>query len=190
MNAAKVPLASEGRGQLTEAQTLLGQLEGSVDAVMDREEKRVLLRQLPHRSGAWVFKFETDKLTDDEVVRAFGSVDSSQAKYELTVSCRSRGPEMLVSIFESGGTAGKRIPWNIDSGHRRVRDHTSPDRLDPAFTAQLFMRGYGNQGQLDLKAEFHNLLRSSRLVLADVFPDEQVKIRSAIQLNLRDCVNF
>ena len=41
------------------------------------------------------------------------------------------------------------------------------------------MRGYGNQGQVELGTEFPNVIRSSRLVLADIFPDEQVEIPTA-----------
>jgi hypothetical protein len=44
------------------------------------------------------------------------------------------------------------------------------------------MRGYVNQGQVrpgDISAQFKNLVHSSRLVLADVFPDEQVEVATA-----------
>ena len=47
VSAAKVPLVPESRHQLAEVQSLLAQLEASVDEVMDREEMRALFRDLP-----------------------------------------------------------------------------------------------------------------------------------------------
>lgn len=46
---------------------------------------------------------------------------------------------------------------------------------DRAFTSVLIMHGYGNQGQI-ISPEVQNIVRSSRLVFADVFPDEQVEV--------------
>ena len=157
LSAAKIPLALDGRRQLTEVQNLLGQLESSVDAVMDREEKRVLIRELPRRSGGWAFRFDIDKIADEEHARAVGSVGGSQAKYELVVSCRSRSPEFLISTFESGGTQSKRIPWNIDLGAGAYQIIRLRIDSNPAFSAPLVMHGYGNQGQVELGAEFLNL---------------------------------
>lgn len=56
--------------------------------------------------------------------------------------------------------------------------------INPAFAAVLEKRGYINQGGVtlapgDLGAELKNLVHSSRLVLANVFPDEQVEVKTA-----------
>ena len=144
---------------------------------MDREEKQILVRTLPSRNGVWQFLFYTDKLTDEERVEALARVEGAQAKYQLTILCGIRGPELLISTFETNGTEGKKIPWNIDAtddlgAYQRIRL-----RIDtrPAFAARLKMRGYGNQGQLEIKAEFENLAHSSRLVFADVFAEDQLR---------------
>ena len=159
LNAAKIPLASESRRQLANSSTSLRQLESTVDGVMDGEEKRLLVRNLPARSGAWQFKFDTDKLTDEERVQALADAEGTQAKYELMIVCRSRAPELLISAFETVGTEGKKIPWNIDdvgppyepSAYKRIRLRID---TNPAFTARLNMHGYGNEGRMNLKEEF------------------------------------
>ena len=178
LSAAKIPLSPEGHRQLMEARTVLANLEHSVYAVMDREEKRIRIRELPTRSGAWAFRFDTDKMTDQERVQAVGHVEGSQAKYELSIVCRRSGPEFLITTFEHAGTAPKRIPWDINSAvpSKRVRLRIDSNR---AFAAQFLMHGYGNHGEVrpaDMSAEFKGLLDSSRLVFADIFEDEQVEV--------------
>ena len=178
LGAAKVPLSQEGLRQLKETQSLLERLEGSIDALMDREERRFLARGFPFRNGAWTFVFGMDKLTDEEWTQAVAVVEGSQAKYELSLACRGHGLELRISTFENRTLDSKRIPWHIDgpAPYRRIRmriDH------DPAFTSMLVMRGYGNEGQVIFTgndAQLSNILRSSRLVFADVFPDEQVEV--------------
>src|SRR5207344_1820088 len=105
VNTAIIPLAQENRRQLSEVRRLLAQLEASVDGVMDREEMHVLIRDLPRRSGGWAFLSDIDKITDKQRARAIASVDGPQAKYELIAVCGGQGPEILISTFESRGTA-------------------------------------------------------------------------------------
>jgi len=176
LTTIKVPITGDGRRQLTAAQALLGQLETSIDVVMDTEEKRILVRNLPQQSGRWIFQFDIDKITDEELVRAVGTFDGLQAKYQLFVECRTNRPKLLISTFESRGTESKRIPWKLNLGiepYETIRLRIDSNR---AFRTRLSMHGYGNHGQVDLGAEFLNLTHSSRLVFADIFPDEQVEI--------------
>lgn len=145
---------------------------------MDREEKRILKSEMPSRNGAWQFSFDQDKITDEERVQAFTRIEGSQAKYVLTVTCKNPAGELVISTFELAGTDPKRIPW---SGLKSDKDIRVRIDSNPAFDANLEMRGYVNQGQfvpID-SAQFRNLLHSSRLVFADVFPDEQVEVATA-----------
>lgn len=114
------------------------------------------------------------KITDEEWARAVAFVEGSEAKYELSVACRRRGAEMVIATFEKRGSGSKRIPWIIDgsAASRRIQMRIDQDR---AFTSVLIMHGYGNQGQI-ISPEVQNIVRSSRLVFADVFPDEQVEV--------------
>jgi hypothetical protein len=177
LGAAKLPLSSDERRQLVAARANLDQFEQSVAAVMDREEKKSLMRTLPTRQGSWEFMFDRDKMTDEERVQAVGHVEASQAKYELSVICRRTGPEFLIATFQSQGTESKRIPWHIDITGPAVSE---PIRLridsDPALAVRFTLRSYGNQGEVDVRAALNKILRSSRLVFADIFPDEQVEV--------------
>ncbi|HMF69670.1 MAG TPA: hypothetical protein VK602_18915 [Phyllobacterium sp.] len=133
------------------------------------------------QSGVWRFSFDVGKITDEERVRAFAHVESSQANYELTVTCGKRGGELVIATFEPAGKDAKRIPWNFDvpALNRRIRLRFDSN---PAFGASLEMRSYINQGQVnaaDISAQLKNLVRSSRLVVADVFPDEQIEVATA-----------
>ena len=123
LSAAKFPLSPEDHHQLAEAQTLLAQLGSSIDSRMDREEKRVLTRELPSRSGSWAFRFDTDKMTDEDRVQAVGYGEGSHAKYELNIVCRRASSEFLIRTFERAGTDPKRIPWNFDipAPNKRIR---------------------------------------------------------------------
>lgn len=107
-------VADETRDQLTRTRAALGELESSLDVIMDRKQKRRPVRALPQRAGVWQFRFETDKIPDEEQLKAFGYIEGSHANYELSVICRSRGLELLISTFENRGTDSKRIPWSID----------------------------------------------------------------------------
>ena len=181
LNAAKIPLSSEPRVQLSNIRVALNRVQDVVDEVMDREETRVLMRGLPSRSGVWRFSVDKDKITDEERVQALAHIESSQAKYELTVTCGKRGGELVVTTFDPLGTDAKRIPWSFydSKPDRRIRLRIDSN---PALGASLEMRGYVNQGQVrlaDMNALFENLVHSSRLVLADVFPDEQVEVATA-----------
>jgi hypothetical protein len=136
---------------------------------------------MPSRSGVWKFSVDRDKITDEERVQAFARVESSQATYNLTVTCGKRGAELVIVTFEPPGTDAKRIPWSFygPQPDRRIRLRIDSN---PALGASLEMRGYVNQGQVrpgDISAQFRNLVHSSRLVLADVFPDEQVEVTTA-----------
>ena len=86
LSAAKIPLSSQSRLQLADVRAALSGVEGSIDDIMDREETRILSREMPSRSGVWRFSVDRDKITDEERVQAFARVESSQAKYDLT--CR------------------------------------------------------------------------------------------------------
>ena len=108
VNAAKIPLAVEVRRQLSEARADLAQVKSTVDAVMDREETRLLIRTLPSRSGLWQFAFHVDKITDEQQVQALTEVEGRQAKYQLTMVCGSSGSELLISTFETGNTRARR----------------------------------------------------------------------------------
>jgi hypothetical protein len=184
LNATKIPLPPESRHQLEDTSTSLRQLETTVDAVMDQEEKRLLVRTLPNHSGAWQLKFDKDKLTDEERVQALTQAEGTQAKYDVVIVCESRGAELRISAFEPRGTEGKKIPWNVDdtgapyelSAYKRIRI-----RIDakPTFSARFNMQAYGNEGRVDLKEEFENLARSSRFVFGDVFPEDQVEVMTA-----------
>ena len=179
LTAAHIPLAAEHRQGLADARSGLGHLESAVGGVMDREEKALLARKFPFRRGGWQFKFEKDNLTDEERLHGVSYAEGSQAKYELSIICGGRGPELLIATFERIGTESKRIPWNGDLG--AVRSERIRLRIDsnPPFTARFNIRAYGNQGQVDIKAEFMNFMRSSRLVIADIFPEDQVVVSTA-----------
>jgi hypothetical protein len=180
LNAAKIPLPPESSKQVADTDTKLQQLERTVDGVMDREEKQLLVRTLPARSGAWQFKFEIDKIADEESAKALADVQGAQARYQLAIVCGSRGPVLLISTFEIGGAAGKKIPWNVDDigapPYERIRLRIDSQR---PFTALFNMRSYGNQGQVDITGEFDTLARSSRLVFGDIFADDQVEVATA-----------
>ena len=134
---------------------------------------------MPSQRGAWKFSFDEDKITDEEQVQALATLEGSQAKYTLTVTCGKRGGELVVAPFDPRGTDPKRIPWDsydprLDK-NIRLRINSSP-----AFGAVLEMRGYVNQGQVTpANAQFNSLLHSSRLVFSDVFPEEQVEVATA-----------
>jgi hypothetical protein len=115
LNAAKIPLSPEDRRRLADTRANLAQLESTIDANMDREEKRILVRQLPSRSGVWNFSFDTDKLTDEERLRPVAHVETSQTKYELTITCRRHSSELLIATFDSTWAEGQRIPWSFDA---------------------------------------------------------------------------
>jgi hypothetical protein len=181
LSAAKIPLSSETHLQFADTRAALSRVEETVDDVMDREEKRILTREMPSRSGVWRFSFDKDKITDEERIQAFARIESSQAKYDLTVTCGKRSGEFVLATFEPLGTDAKRIQWSLyaPTPNRRIRLRIDSN---PAFNASLEMRGYVNQGQVrpaDISAQFENLVHSSRLVFADVFPDEQVEVATA-----------
>ena len=179
LSAAKIPLSSEVRVQLADTRTTLSGIQDAVDDVMDQQEKRILVREMPSRNGPWRFSFDKDKITDEERVQASTQVENSQAKYDLAVTCGRHGGEFVITTFEPVGTDAKRIPWGLYSSDRRIQLRID---LNPAFGASLEMRGYVNQGQVrpaDIRAQFKNLVHSSRLVFADVFPDEQVEVATA-----------
>ena len=115
---------------------------------------------MPSRSGVWKFSVDRDKITDEERVQAFARVESSQAKYDLTVTCGKRGAELVIATFEPLGTDAKRIPWSFygPQPDRRIRLRID---LNPALVPSLEMRGYVNQGQVrpgDISAQFKNLV--------------------------------
>jgi hypothetical protein len=181
LTAAKIPLSPDDRLQLTDSLATLSQMEGRIDGVMDREEKRILTREMPSQSGGWKFLFETDKITDEERVRAGALVEGSQARYELTLVCQRTGGELRITTFVPSGTDAKRIQWILDgpAPDRRIRLRIDSN---PAFGASLEMRGYVNQGQVrlaDISVQFENLVHSSRLVFADIFPEEEVEVATA-----------
>ena len=145
---------------------------------MDGEEKAILIREMPAQRGVWRFSFDKDKITDEERVRAFADIESSQAKYDLTVTCGRRGAELVIARLNPSERA-KRIPWSFyrPKPNRNIRLRTDSNA---AFGANLEMRGYINQGQVKLdSAQFEKLLHSSRLVFSDVFPDEQIEVATA-----------
>jgi hypothetical protein len=113
-------------------------------------------------------------------VQAFARVESSEAKYDLTVTCGKSGGGLVITTFERLGTDAKRIPWSF-YGPKRSRPIRLRIDSNPAFGASLEIRGYVNQGQVRPadSAQFGNLVHSSRLVFSDVFPDEQVEVPTA-----------
>ena len=113
LSAAKIPLSSEARLQLSDTRVTLNRLPKIVDNVMDGEEKSILGREMPTRRGAWRFSLDKDKITDEERVQAFASIGSSQAKYDLAVTCGRFGAELVITTFESVGTEPKRLPWRF-----------------------------------------------------------------------------
>ena len=150
------------------------------------------VRNLPARSGAWQFKFDTDKLTDEERVQALAHAEGTQAKYELMIVCRSRAPELLISALETVGTEGKKIPWDIDdvgppnepSAYKRIRLRID---TNPAFTARLHMHGYRNEGRMDLKEEFENSSHAALgLYLPTYFRTIRLRSQPHFRLNLAD----
>ena len=183
LSAAKIPLSSEARLQLSDTRVTLNRLPKIVDNVMDGEEKSILGREMPTRRGAWRFSLDKDKITDEERVQAFASIGSSQAKYDLAVTCGRFGAELVITTFESVGTEPKRLPWRF---YGPTLDKDIRLRIDSnaAFGARLEMRGYINQGQVKPtdRAQFEKLLHSSRLVFSDVFPDEQVEVATAFPI--------
>jgi hypothetical protein len=142
---------------------------------MDKEDKPVLIRNLPARNGVWKFKFDTDKLTDEERVQAVADVEGTQAKYQLTIACRDHSSELLISTSETEKPEPKTIPWNVEDlgGFEQIRL-----RIDasPAFAARLNMRGNWSQGQVDIGVRLWDLVHSSRFVISDIFTDDQVEI--------------
>jgi hypothetical protein len=146
-----------------------------VDNVMDREEKRILRGEMPSQ-----FSFDKDKMTDEERVQASAQIESSQARYDLTVTCGRRGRELVIATFQPLGTDSKGIPWNFH-GPKPEKDIRLRIDSNAAFGARLEGRGYVNQGQVTPadSAQFENLLHSSRLVFADIFPEEQVEVATA-----------
>jgi hypothetical protein len=180
LSGAKIPLSSEARLQFSNTRVRLNRLSDVVDNVMDGEEKAILISEMPARRGAWRFSFDKDKITDEERARAFAGIESSQAKYDLTVTCGRRGPELVIATFEPLGTDPKRIPWSFygSKPDRNIRLRTDSNA---ALGANLEMRGYINQGQVKPvdSARFGQLLHSSRLVFSDVFPEEQVEVATA-----------
>jgi hypothetical protein len=180
LSSARIPLSSESRLQLSNTRVALNRIPDVVDNIMDREEKRILRREMPSQRGIWRFSFDEDKMTDEERVKAFARIESSQAKYDLTVTCGKRGGELVIATFEPVGTDPKRIPWN-SYGPKSDRDIRLRIDSNPAFPARLEMRGYVNQGQVISadSAQLENLLHSSRLVFSDVFPEEQVDVATA-----------
>ena len=149
LSAAKIPLSSQPRIQLSNTRVALNRVQDVVDEVMDREETRVLMRELPSRSGVWRFSVDKDKITDEERVQAFARIESSQAKYDLTVACGKRGGEFVIATFDALGTDAEQIPWSFygPKTDRRIRLRI---HLNPALGASLEMRGYVNQGQVRL----------------------------------------
>ena len=113
LSSAKIPLSSEARLQLSSTQVTLNRVSDVVDDVMDREEIHFLRREMPSQGGAWKFSFDEDKITDEEQVQAFATLEGSQAKYTLTVTCGKRGGELVVATFDPRGTDPKRIPWDF-----------------------------------------------------------------------------
>jgi hypothetical protein len=180
LSSAKIPLSSEARLQLSNTQVALNRLPDVVDNVMDREEKRILRGEMPSRKGVWKFSFDVDKMTDEERVKAFAQIENSQARYDLTVTCGRRGGELVIATFQPLGTDPKEIPWDFH-GPKPERDIRLRIDSNAAFGARLEGRGYVNQGQVMQadNAQFKNLLHSSRLVFADIFPEEQVEAATA-----------
>jgi hypothetical protein len=186
LSAAKIPLSSEAELQFSNTRVALNRLPDVVDYVMDGQEKAILIHEMPARRGAWRFFFDKDKITDEERARAFAGIESSQAKYDLTVTCGRRGGELVIATFEPLGTDPKRIPWSF-YGPKLDRNIQLRTDSTPAFGANLEMRGYINQGQVKAvgRARFEQLLHSSRLVFSDVFPEEQVEVATAYPAQFR-----
>jgi hypothetical protein len=147
---------------------------------MNREEKRILMAEMPSQKGAWRFAFDVDKMTDEERVRAFAQIESSQARYDLTVTCGRRGGELVIATFQPLSTDPKGIPWHFD-GPKPDKNIRLRFDSNAAFGARLEGRSYVNQGQVIPadSTQFKNLWHSYRLVFADVFPEEQVEVATA-----------
>ncbi len=180
LSSAKIPLSSEDRLQLSSSRIALNRLPDVVDNAMDQEEKRVLRREMPSRKGAWRFTFDEDKLTDEQRVHAFAQIESSQAKYDLTVTCGRRGGELVIRTFQPLGSDPKPIPWYFH-GPKPDKDIRLRIDSDSGFGARLKQRSYVNQGQVMAadSARFENLLHSSRVVFADIFPEDQAEVATA-----------
>lgn len=108
-----------------------------------------------------------------EGIQAFAQIESSQAKYDLTVTCGRRGS---LPRFNPSEPIPKEIPWHFQ-GPKPDRDMRLRIDSDLAFVARFERRGHVNQGQvMPDSAQFENLLHSSRLVFSDVFPEEVAEV--------------
>ena len=159
-------------------------MASSIDSIMDNSERLVLADSFPFRSGDWTMMYAVDKITDEKSAQALMIVEGSQAKYQVTLSCRKSGLEFLVAAFEKNSDQGKIIPWEIFSA-RQVRVRSDSNR---AFDAVLQMHGYGNFGQIGaatFTSQFKDILNSGRMVIGDIFPDEQLEIATRLPEKFR-----
>jgi hypothetical protein len=172
---ARGPLAPEQSQQITITKEKIAELASSIDSIMDNSERLVLADSFPFRSGDWTMMYVVDKITDEKSAQALMTVEGSQAKYQVTLSCRESGLEFLVAAFEKNSDQGKIIPWEIFLA-RQVRVRFDSNL---AFNAVLQRHGYGNVGQIGaatFTSQFKDILNSGRMVIGDIFPGEQLEI--------------
>jgi hypothetical protein len=138
---------------------------------------------LSAQSGSnWTLATTTDKMTDKSnltaSVRSKASPNSPYV-YELSLKCDGRERAATIGTYEESSGEAREIPWKttalqgyalgpITSLGLRLRiDDASPDEdyLKPVYT---------NVGRI---TSFLDSMPAKRLVIADVFPDEQVEFR-------------
>ena len=128
------------------------------------------------KSGKWTMTYIVDKMTDEASVRAVSVAEGEQARYQSTFVCKPGGPELTIVTFDKGRDDGKGVPWDIvgpvGDGNKFMRIRINSD---PAIRTILVQQGYINQGQVIPPDEvLPKISRSTRLVFADVFPDDQI----------------
>jgi hypothetical protein len=190
MQTKLVPLNGSDEKQLSEALSSLSRLETDLPSIMRAQEVKLLTVQFPISRKLWQFRVDRDGITDEDVAVALGTVEGTQANYQIEFSCKTSGATLLISSFETSGQSGKEIPrgkpipwellnaWATSSESafaRQIKLRVSPA---PAFPANLRQRGYSNRGQIETSDTSRDVLRiinSTQFIFANVFPDETVE---------------
>lgn len=172
--AAKLPLVTEDDTALTGMEQRLDQLAAEIDGVLAQGELSELAKAFPFESNGWQVDRVIDKLNDNVSVKASIVLQGDQARYQVEVDCSGRGLTLKVLTVDPDTNAPKAISWSVgESGlWRAVGLRVDSDQ---AMMVQMTSTGYNNEGQLG-GLEPTSVMNSRRLVLADVFPGDQLEV--------------
>lgn len=161
----------------------------SASDVDEKTETETLLNQLPLNDGRWQVLSSEDNLSDSMQIDAKGEVREEQTRYEIDFRCKKSGMNIFLSSFYPENDSPKPIDWEYTADNVLKTIKMRIDHGD-IFEALLVSKGYRNSGSIlpnhaSDHVSFKQFLASERIVIADVYPDEQIVVSTSFPTQFR-----